>query len=220
MATTPKQSQAAKKATPAASAKKAEAKPVRKTASRKDMPSAKAAPAKPVATPAPAPVEAAPAAAPASIYDKAHYAIVRPSGAKQAPTRPARLPQGKQHFSDEVLEEFRKKFLAKRQEVLAQINATRSNALSQGDEENLEEDGTNIFTRDNELKRAAELHSRLRAIDDALRAVQNKTYGICSVCGCLIPRDRLRAYPFAIRCVACKDKHERDLAEAKRRTQG
>ena len=103
--------------------------------------------------------------------------------------------------------------------IRAHIAATRSNALQSADEENVEEDGSNVFSRDSDLTRAADQHKRLRAIDDALLAIKNKTYGICSMCGCLIPRDRLRAWPFAIRCVKCKQKYEESLAAAKR-TQG
>ncbi len=147
---------------------------------------------------------------------KPHYDLVRPSGKKTANPR-VRIPKGGQHFSDEDLSEFRKRLLAMREEILDQLRATRSEALRRSDEENIEEDGTNSFARSADLSRADEQNKRLHAIDDALRAIDNKTYGICSMCGCLIPRDRLRAAPFAIRCVNCKREYEATIAADKRR---
>ena len=224
MKKTPTQPPAAAKA-----AKPKKAAPAKKTAGRATASQAPKAtrPARkpmPKAAPQPAPKAKAqpPAAtpeAPAPRGPKPKYALVRPSGGKPQAARTGRQPTGTQHFSDEALEEFRKKFLAERETIRAHIAATRSNALQSADEENVEEDGSNVFSRDSDLTRAADQHKRLRAIDDALLAIKNKTYGICSMCGCLIPRDRLRAWPFAIRCVKCKQKYEESLAAAKR-TQG
>ncbi len=205
---------------PPAAAKAAKPAPAQKTTRRADAaqaskpprrPMPKAAPKPP--TPAPQPI-AEPRPAPRAPLPK--YEVVRPSGEKPQAVRAKRQHTGTQHFSDETLEEFRKKLLADRETILARINATRSNALQTADEENVEEDGSNVFSRDSDLTRAADQHNRLRAIDDALRAIKNKTYGICSMCGCLIPRERLRAAPFAIRCVKCKAKYEESMAAAKR----
>ena len=158
-------------------------------------------------------------AKPASLVPK--YDLVRPSSGKKTPSANLRLPkEDKPHLSDVALAEFRKRLLADRAAILGQLNATRADALRRADEENVEEDGSNSFARSADLSRADEQHSRLHAIDDALRAIDAKTYGICQMCGCLIPRDRLRAAPFAIRCVKCKAKYEKDVAAAKRRQNG
>ena len=47
---------------------------------------------------------------------------------------------------------------------------------------------------------------RLRLIDQALARVDNGTYGTCAECGEHIPRERLKALPFALRCVDCQQK--------------
>ncbi len=148
---------------------------------------------------------------------KPKYDLVHPSGQKTAKARVRFAKDGKPHFSDADLADFRKRLLADREKILAQLRSTRENALHRADEENVEEDGSNSFARSADLSRADEQHTRLHAIDDALRAIDKKTYGTCQVCGCLIPRDRLRAVPFAIRCVNCKSEYEKNLAAAKRR---
>jgi len=51
----------------------------------------------------------------------------------------------------------------------------------------------------------------LRAIDSALRAIADGTYGMCASCGEEIDAQRLKVQPLAVRCVACQQ-----LAERKR----
>ena len=41
-------------------------------------------------------------------------------------------------------------------------------------------------------------------IDDALKRIDDKTYGYCERCFQPIPKPRLRALPYARLCVACK----------------
>jgi DnaK suppressor protein len=47
---------------------------------------------------------------------------------------------------------------------------------------------------------------RLRLIDQALARVDNGTYGTCVDCGENIPRERLKALPFALLCIDCQQK--------------
>lgn len=48
----------------------------------------------------------------------------------------------------------------------------------------------------------------LRMIDYAISKLDNRTYGLCEVCGRRIPEARLRALPFADLCVDCKRDEE------------
>jgi len=50
---------------------------------------------------------------------------------------------------------------------------------------------------------------RLRLIDSALGRIQNDRYGVCMECGCVIPRTRLEAIPYALMCIECQSKKER-----------
>ena len=49
----------------------------------------------------------------------------------------------------------------------------------------------------------------LRAIESAQARLTQGTFGMCTDCGDTIPRERLRAYPAAIRCAACQNEVER-----------
>jgi len=56
--------------------------------------------------------------------------------------------------------------------------------------------------------------NRLRRIESALARLKNGRYGLCLSCGKKIPQDRLRAIPYAVRCIECK---AGDEVERKRR---
>lgn len=48
-----------------------------------------------------------------------------------------------------------------------------------------------------------------REVEDALERIEDGTYGRCESCDRWIPRARLRAIPFARRCVDCQRELER-----------
>jgi len=50
--------------------------------------------------------------------------------------------------------------------------------------------------------------SRAAEAADALKRIQDGTYGICCDCGGKIPTARLHAKPEATRCIDCQVKHE------------
>lgn len=54
------------------------------------------------------------------------------------------------------------------------------------------------------------------AVGEALRRIEEGSYGLCVDCGVAIPFDRLRAEPWARRCVACATAHERSAAMRRR----
>ena len=55
--------------------------------------------------------------------------------------------------------------------------------------------------------------SELRAIDLALHAIGDGTYGVCVNCGEEIDAQRLKVQPLALRCVACQERAERARGE-------
>lgn len=46
-------------------------------------------------------------------------------------------------------------------------------------------------------------------LDSAMKRIENGTYGICRVCGCLISKRRLEVVPHATLCINCKSDKER-----------
>jgi len=50
---------------------------------------------------------------------------------------------------------------------------------------------------------------RMRLIDSALSRIKNGRYGLCMRCGKKIKIERLKAIPYALMCIDCKNNDER-----------
>lgn len=64
------------------------------------------------------------------------------------------------------------------------------------------------LTEDISLKQLSTHRENLLKIDEALRKLDEGTYGKCEDCGEDINEERLKLIPFAIYCVDCKEKRE------------
>lgn len=111
-------------------------------------------------------------------------------------------------LTDKQLGAFEEMLLRIRAELLRQIAYLRGASLTRSDEVNPEEDGTDAFERQLALKLAAGEGDSIFEIDEALERIRLKVYGVCEECECVIPTARLKALPFARRCVECQSKVE------------
>jgi DnaK suppressor protein len=161
--------------------------------------------------------EKAPVKSPFSHTD--HEAIFRGVEARKAAARAqqARLKNEQvkpkkgvaRQLTDKQLQEFEEMLVRLKAELLRQIAYLRGASLTRADEVNTEEDGTDAFERQLALKLAAGEGDSIFEIDEAMERVREKTYGICEECACIIPAPRLKALPFARRCVECQSTVER-----------
>jgi DnaK suppressor protein len=126
------------------------------------------------------------------------------------PVRPKTGPYAKDvKFLDEV----RELLLADRAIYQEQATSLRAEADSlalerepgdvQFDEES-GEGGTVTVDRERNLALSGQASLAVEEIDDALKRIDDKTYGYCERCFQPIPKPRLRALPYARLCVACK----------------
>lgn len=51
-----------------------------------------------------------------------------------------------------------------------------------------------------------QLRKRLQEVDDALRRIEDGSYGFCARCGNMIDTDRLSSNPLASMCIKCANK--------------
>ena len=70
--------------------------------------------------------------------------------------------------------------------------------------------GTHTFERERDLSLSENIRDLLEQVNHALERIEEGTYGICEMCGQPIPEERLEALPYANRCIACKQKEERE----------
>jgi DnaK suppressor protein len=210
---------APKKAAPA-SAKKSVTTKKAAPAARKSAPAAKkAAPAKKAGS---APATAKKAAA--TKAGSTSRAAANGAGAVVAPARttftpkpkapaPVRPKTGPYAKDVKFLDEVRDLLIADRAIYQEQATSLRAEADSlalerepgdvQFDEES-GEGGTVTVDRERNLALSGQALLAVEEIDDALKRIEDKTYGYCERCFQPIPKPRLRALPYARLCVACK----------------
>ncbi len=114
---------------------------------------------------------------------------------------------------DKFVEEQRKVLLEEREHYLRQAELLRAEAELlaadrepgdvQFDEESGEGDSMNV-ERERDLVLSAQAMSSVDEIDQALEKMKIGTYGVCERCHEAIPKERMRALPYAALCVRCK----------------
>jgi RNA polymerase-binding transcription factor DksA len=226
----PKKAVVAKKAKPVAkkaapkAAPKAVSKPVASKASPKKEVVAKKEVAKKSA-PVPTKKQAAeetrestksPAASAAKVAQSAQLNFFqmpnqRPMAHK--PAKPSSMPEEKTRYSEEELKEFevlinRKLEKAKEEykilkETLNRNNDEGTDATSGGNTKVLE-DGAETAEKENLSQLAARQQKYITNLENALVRIKNGTYGICSVTGKLISKERLIAVPHTTQSIEAK----------------
>jgi len=105
--------------------------------------------------------------------------------------------------------EFRDMLMGLRDRLTGQITALKGDSLQRFDAANTEEDGTDAFERQFALNLVSSEQDALFEIDEALRRLDDSTYGVCLQCGKLIESPRLKALPFVKMCVKCQSDNEK-----------
>ncbi len=105
---------------------------------------------------------------------------------------------------------FRTKLLALREQLDRQINSLKAESLTRNDSVVSAEDGTDAFDRQMAINIASAENSSVLEIDDALRRIEEGTYGVCEECNGTIERVRLDALPFVRMCIKCQSNIEKN----------
>lgn len=184
---------------PSKSAAKKPVKPVNKAATKKAVQKAKPAPrpkspAKPIASKA---AKAAPVKAKASrkiaSYAKPDLNIFRANIARQIEDTREELTNLTEHLMDAVSGEYEEE------------NSVYS--LHMADQ------GTDAMEREKDFLQAQRLNDYVKKLDEAMKRIEDGSYGVCVVCDRLIEKQRLLAVPVTQKHVDCKN---REAANAPR----
>ena len=118
--------------------------------------------------------------------------------------------------SDAVLLELRNRLEAARREMLSEYRADfdRERAIPVDETGDVADRAGAALDREDLFAEVESDRDRLAEIDDALRRIDAGAYGICEAGGEAIPLARLRAVPWARRCVAHEAEAERTGGEA------
>jgi RNA polymerase-binding transcription factor DksA len=215
----------AKKKTPAKAAKKTVKAKAKKTSAKKAAPAKKAvakkvAPKKVAAKKVVAKKEVAPVkkavvapAKPAPPQLGAFPMLTQRPIAHVKPTKASHGKDDRTRYSDEELKEFEKLILEKLEkakseykilkDTLSRDNDAGTDATSGGNTKVLE-DGAETAEKENLSQLAARQQKFITNLENALVRIKNSTYGICSVTGKLISKERLIAVPHTTQSIEAK----------------
>jgi DnaK suppressor protein len=120
------------------------------------------------------------------------------------------------------IKKFKTMLLAKMTEILSNVTSMETEALrrERSDLSNMPihmaDLGTDSYEIDNIIGLMDSERKILMEIDEALSRIEDGTYGICQGRGEQIPKERLRAIPWARYCVACATLLEKGLLAKKK----
>ncbi len=116
-------------------------------------------------------------------------------------------------FNKQDLERFRELILERRKEIIEELETLRESMMDTTTGEYVSENstyslhmeqGTDAMEREKTFLFASREGKYLNQLDDALRRIEQRTYGICRVCGLTVPKERLEAVPTAQTCAEYK----------------
>ena len=125
----------------------------------------------------------------------------------------------KKKFNKKELAEFKKIVLKRKEEVLDDIKHISEDTLKKSQKEasgdisgytyHMADVATDNYDREFSLGLASNERKMLYELDDALKKIEEGTFGICEDCKSPIAKNRLKAVPSARLCVKCQEKKEK-----------
>jgi RNA polymerase-binding transcription factor DksA len=202
----------AKKAAKPVAKKTAPKAPAKPVAKKKEV----KAPVKPVVAPVPTPKKTVASVKTTERAPVPSVAFFPPLTQRPIAHKPANKPavsDDKTRYSDTELKEFEALIYEKLEkarneykilkETLNRNNDEGTDATSGGNTKVLE-DGAETAEKENLSQLAARQQKYITNLENALVRIKNGTYGICSVTGKLIPKDRLIAVPHTTQSIEAK----------------
>lgn len=116
------------------------------------------------------------------------------------------------------LDQYKKLLLKKKEEILKAVKHIEEDALSKSQRDasgdlsgyalHMADIATDNYDREFSLGLATNAQQILYEIDEALKRVQEKSFGDCLSCSKPVSRRRLKAIPYASMCIECQSKEE------------
>lgn len=117
------------------------------------------------------------------------------------------------------LKEFKDTLISWKERVLTELGRLESDTLGKSQKDfsgdlsgyslHMADAGTDTFDREFALGLASNQQQFLYEIDEALKRIDERTFGRCQNCEKDIPMKRLKAIPFAKFCIKCQSEAEK-----------
>ena len=125
----------------------------------------------------------------------------------------------KKKFTKSDLKDFKKIVLKKKEEILNDLKHISDDTLRKSQKEasgdtsgytyHMADVATDNYDREFSLGLAANERKSLYELDDALKRIDEGSFGICDICKGRITKIRLKAVPSARLCIKCQEKKEK-----------
>ena len=138
-------------------------------------------------------------------------------GAAEAPIVPAKIVPLKGGLSKAELKEFQTLLLHRKAVLQGDVKTLEDEACKKGTDAagdlstlpmHLADLGTDSHEQDISLGLMENETDELHQIQEAFERIKDGSFGMCESCHKKIPKERLKAIPYARLCVACKKKEE------------
>lgn len=125
----------------------------------------------------------------------------------------------KKKFTKKDLEYFKKLILKVKENVSDELKQISEDTLKKSQKDasgdisgytyHMADVATDTYDREFSLGLAANERQALIELDDAIKRIEEGTYGICEECTSPISKTRLKVVPFARLCIKCQEKKEK-----------
>ena len=126
----------------------------------------------------------------------------------------------KKRFNKKDLDLYKEKLLDLKDDVINQIRDIAEDTLMKSQKDmsgdisgyslHIADVASDNYERDFNLNLVSSERRIVMAIDEALKRIEEKIYGICDSCKKDITKSRLKAIPYAKYCKKCKEKLEKE----------
>ena len=126
------------------------------------------------------------------------------------------IKPAKNKWNRKELEEFRKRILGRKNQILDDLG--KDTTLKQTQKEasgdisgytyHMADVATDNYDREFSLGIASNERQVLYELDDAVKRIEDGSYGICEDCKAAITKTRLKAIPYTRHCLKCQEKRE------------
>jgi DnaK suppressor protein len=144
----------------------------------------------------------------------------KPAKGAAKPAKPAKpageVAPSKAGLSKAELNEFKQLLMARARVLRGDVKGLENEAMKKGADGgdlstlpmHLADLGTDSFEQDMSLGLMENETDELQQIEEAFERIGDGTFGLCETCKKKIPKERLKAIPYARLCVGCKMKEE------------
>lgn len=120
------------------------------------------------------------------------------------------MSKEKTRYSDSELDEFKEIIQAKIENAKKKLKSYRSQMATDNPDQKLKglDDGTGTAEMERLTLQASREEKFIKQLDNALIRIDNKIYGVCSVSGKLISKERLKLVPHTTKSIHAKNKQK------------